>query len=190
MKKRKLLGQNGITLVEIIIVIAIIGILASTSVMMIGHLHYANTQKVVRTLDSSLDALQVRTMSKAGSSYLYIYKLDNGYYTRVLSDNLGSFDDTKLTSDGTKLVLNIQIRTASFAHRPDLKHIQQRIPSIPYHLLRIGIVQMPDHHDRRACKNANNRNNDNDFNERNSILPQKFSFLHWHTPYPFFFQLS
>lgn len=64
MKKRKLLGQNGITLVEIIIVIAIIGILASTSVMMIGHLHYANTQKVVRTLDSSLDALQVRTMTK------------------------------------------------------------------------------------------------------------------------------
>ena len=111
MKKRKLLGQNGITLVEIIIVIAIIGILASTSVMMIGHLHYANTQKVVRTLDSSLDALQVRTMSKAGSSYLYIYKLDNGYYTRVLSDNLGSFDDTKLTSDGTKLCNNtIKIR--------------------------------------------------------------------------------
>ncbi len=91
MKKQKLLGQNGITLVEIIIVIAIIGILASTSVMMIGHLHYANTQKVVRTLDASLDALQVRTMSKAGSSYLYIYKLDNGYYTRVLPDNLGSF---------------------------------------------------------------------------------------------------
>ena len=73
MKKRKLLGQNGITLVEIIIVIAIIGILASTSVMMIGHLHYANTQKVVRTLDSSLDALQARTMSKSGSSYLYRY---------------------------------------------------------------------------------------------------------------------
>ena len=44
--------------------------------------------------------------------------------------------------------------------------------------------------DQRACKNANNRNNDNDFNKRNSILPQKFSFLHWHTPYPFFFQLS
>ena len=107
MKKRKLLGQNGITLVEIIIVIAIIGILASTSVMMIGHLHYANTQKVVRTLDSSLDALQVRTMSKAGSSYLYIYKLDNGYYTRVLSD-------TKLTSDGTKLCNNtIKIRKDS-----------------------------------------------------------------------------
>ena len=114
MKKRKLLGQNGITLVEIIIVIAIIGILASTSVMMIGHLHYANTQKVVRTLDASLDALQVRTMSKAGSSYLYIYKLDNGYYTRVLSDNLGSFDDTKLTSDGRSCV-TIQLKSVRTA---------------------------------------------------------------------------
>lgn len=72
MKKRKLLGQNGITLVEIIIVIAIIGILASTSVMMIGHLHYANTQKVVRTLDASLDALQVRTMSQS-RQFLSVY---------------------------------------------------------------------------------------------------------------------
>ena len=45
MKKRKHLGQNGITLVEIIIVIAIMGILASTSVMMIGHLHYAEGGK-------------------------------------------------------------------------------------------------------------------------------------------------
>ena len=53
-------------------------------------------------------------MSKAGSAYLYIYKLDNGYYTRVLSDNLGSFDDTKLTSDGTKLCNNtIKIRKDS-----------------------------------------------------------------------------
>ena len=81
MKKRKLLGQNGITLVEIIIVIAIIGILASTSVMMIGHLHYANTQKVVRTLDSSLDALQVRTMSKAGFYVFLNIKIQTDAHT-------------------------------------------------------------------------------------------------------------
>ena len=96
MKKRKHLGQNGITLVEIIIVIAIMGILASTSVMMIGHLHYANTQKVVKTLDSSLSALQVKTMSKTGDYYMYVYKLDNGYYMRILPDNLSSFDDIKI----------------------------------------------------------------------------------------------
>ena len=103
MRERKLRNQNGITLVEIIIVIAIVGILASTAVMMIGHLHYADTQKVVKTLDSSLSQLQVKTMSKSGNQYLYIYRLTNGYYVKILPDNLSAFDGTLLDGDGTKL---------------------------------------------------------------------------------------
>lgn len=100
---RQRLRDHGITLVEIIIVIAIVGILASTAVMMIGHLHYADTQKVVKTLDSSLSQLQVKTMSKSGNQYLYIYRLTNGYYVKILPDNLSAFDGTLLDGDGTKL---------------------------------------------------------------------------------------
>ena len=91
---------------EIIIVIAIVGILASTAVMMIGHLHYADTQKVMKTLDASLNQLQVKSISKSGNYYLYIYHLDNGYYEQILPDNLPEFDATKLTKDGTKLSNN------------------------------------------------------------------------------------
>ncbi len=103
MRKRILRDQNGITLVEIIIVIAMIGILASTSVMLIGHLHYADTQKVVQTLDSSLDALQVKTMSKTGKYYMYVYRIDNSYYMQILPDDISGFDASKLTKDGTRL---------------------------------------------------------------------------------------
>ena len=103
---RQRLRDHGITLVEIIIVIAIVGILASTAVMMIGHLHYADTQKVVKTLDSSLNELQVKTMSKTGDYYMYVYHLSDGYYVQILSENLSAFDASRLTTDGKKLSNN------------------------------------------------------------------------------------
>lgn len=106
MRRRILRDHNGITLVEIIIVLAILGILTTTVVGILGHLHYADTQKVVKTLDSSLDALQVKTMSKTGSSYMYVYKSGNNYYMKTTSSNLSSFDDTVLNSDGTRLCNN------------------------------------------------------------------------------------
>ena len=106
MDERMRLNQKGMTLVEIILVIAIIGILAGTSVMMLGHLHYADTQKVIKTIDSSLDKLQMQSMSKAGDHYLYIYHLSDGCYMKILSDDLSSFDGSKLDSNGTKLANN------------------------------------------------------------------------------------
>lgn len=106
MERKNRLNHAGVTLVEIIIVIAIIGILASTSVLLLGHLHYADTEKVVKTLDSSLNELQVKNMSKADASYLYVYHLGNGYYFKILSDDLSGFDGSKLDSSGTRLSNN------------------------------------------------------------------------------------
>ena len=106
MNKRVKWNHKGMTLVEIILVIAIIGIMAGTAVAMIGHIRYADTQKTVKAIDSALDKLQIQTMSKTGNHYLYIYHLSNGCYMKVLSDNLSSFDAAKLNSDGTKLANN------------------------------------------------------------------------------------
>lgn len=106
MRMHKGLNQKGVTLVEIILVIAIIGILASTSVMLIGHLRYADTKKAVKTVDSSLDKLQVQTMSKADTPYLYIYHLSDGCYMKIMNDDVTSFDSSKFDKKGVKLSNN------------------------------------------------------------------------------------
>ena len=97
------IDQKGMSLVEIILVIALVGILAGTSVSMIGYVHYANTKKTVEAVDAALDKQQVNAMSKAGKSYLYIYKLSDGYYMKQLTDELTTFDGTKLDTNGKKL---------------------------------------------------------------------------------------
>ncbi len=96
-------NQKGMSLIEIIIVIALVGILAGTSVTLIGHVHYANTKKTVESMDSALDKLQVNSMSKQDKTYLYIYKLSDGYYMKQLTDVITTFDGTKFDSNGTKL---------------------------------------------------------------------------------------
>ena len=106
MRMHKGLNQKGVTLVEIILVIAIIGILASTSVMLIGHLRYADTEKAVKAVDSSLDKLQVQTMSKADTPYLYIYHLSDGCYMKIMNDDVTSFDSSKFDKKGVKLSNN------------------------------------------------------------------------------------
>ena len=69
---KKCRNEAGVTLIEIIIVLAIIGILASASVLLIGHLHYADTERVINNIDTSMNELQIKNISKAEQSYLYI----------------------------------------------------------------------------------------------------------------------
>lgn len=96
-------NQKGMTMMEIIIVIGMIGILAGGSVLYLGHVRAANTKKAAEVVDTALNKLQVRTMSKAGTPYLYIYHLSDGCYMKVLEEKLTSFDNTKLDTDSTKL---------------------------------------------------------------------------------------
>ena len=103
---KKCRNEAGVTLIEIIIVLAIIGILASASVLLIGHLHYADTERVINNIDTSMNELQIKNISKAEQSYLYLYHLSDGYYMRILSDDLSGFDSSKLNGDGTKLSNN------------------------------------------------------------------------------------
>ena len=95
--------NSGMSLVELIIVIAIIGILAGVSIGMMGHIHYADTKKAVETIDAELDRLRIFSMSKKEIPYLYIYQLDDGCYMRELNEEIWNFDAAKFTKDGTKI---------------------------------------------------------------------------------------
>lgn len=96
-------NQKGMSLIEIIIVFAMIGILASTAVLYMGHLRAANTKKAAELVNTALNKLQVRTMSKANTPYLYIYHLSDGCYMKVIEEKLTSFDSARMDSNGTKL---------------------------------------------------------------------------------------
>lgn len=95
--------NKGMSLVEILIVLAVIGILAGTSFVMFGHIRHANVKKAVETIDTELDRQRAFTMSKKEVPSLYIYHLEDGYFMRALNEEILSFDRAKFTKDGVKL---------------------------------------------------------------------------------------
>ena len=100
-------NQRGFSLVEFIIVIAIVAVLAGSSVAMVGHIRYANTKKVAEEVDQALSRLRLETMSRNGQrQFLYIYRMDNngsaGYYVRLLGEDIAN-PTSELNGNGTRL---------------------------------------------------------------------------------------
>ncbi|MCD7708714.1 MAG: prepilin-type N-terminal cleavage/methylation domain-containing protein [Clostridiales bacterium] len=96
-------NQKGFSLVEMIIVIAIAAILAGAAIGMTSQLRYANTKKVVDTIDDAITRLQVTAMSQEDMPYLYIYECDGNVYMKTTTTELTSYNGTVLDKSGTKL---------------------------------------------------------------------------------------
>lgn len=99
--KRKL-NQAGFSLVEFIIVMGIIGILAGVSTTLLSRVRFANTQKTVEEISSSLHRHQVTSMSK-GKTYLYIYSIDGAYYMCQSATKYDAYNSTAMTKSGKEL---------------------------------------------------------------------------------------
>ena len=101
--------HRGFSMVEIIVVIAIVGILAGISVTMFGQVRYANAKKTVETVSDRLDSQRITAMGQKETQYLYIYRLDDGYYMKLLEDDgsgtmvLNTLDTSLLNESGTKI---------------------------------------------------------------------------------------
>lgn len=95
--------RRGMSLVEIIIVIAIVGILAGVTASMYGQIRHVNTKKVVEEVETELKRQRLSAMTKAGKTYLYLYGLGDGYYMKTSTVKKESFDTGFFTADGTKI---------------------------------------------------------------------------------------
>lgn len=96
--------QRGFSVVELVVVIAIIGVIVGASVSLLGYLRYANNQKAVETVSDMLGRMRITSMSRQGPQYLYIYRLNDGdYYMKLTNVLLDTYDDAALGSGGTKI---------------------------------------------------------------------------------------
>lgn len=104
------LGNKGVSLAEMIIVIAIIALASSVTISLVGQLGFAKTQKAAKTINITMDKLRMETMSKGFSYKLYLYLAEGDLYMKILKDG----DTVTLTKDnGEKLIVDCQVRFKS-----------------------------------------------------------------------------
>ncbi len=101
--------NQGFTLVEMIIVIAIAGILAGSSVMALNSLKYANAKKCANEIDSMIDKARVLSMTK-GPTNLFIYWYKDGYYMKYQKE------DVLVKSTGGTFLCNDEITITAYSN--------------------------------------------------------------------------
>lgn len=72
--------SRGITLVELIIVIAILSLAAAMSFGGLHYIKYGNAKRCAYELNAALDRIRLEDMSRAEKTYLYIYRHGDSYY--------------------------------------------------------------------------------------------------------------
>lgn len=78
-------SEDGFTMVEMIITVAIAAILMGTTVATFGYISSGNTRRSAAKFNSSLNTAQTETMMQEKPTYLYLFK-DNGVKV-VLSES-------------------------------------------------------------------------------------------------------
>ena len=87
MKKNR---TKGFSMVELIIVVAIIGIMTAVATISMGYIQSGNLRSAAKKIDLSLSKLKYDAKSKENKVYLYIYKSNDKYYMYYSEDENAS----------------------------------------------------------------------------------------------------
>lgn len=120
-QKKRGLGHQGFSLVELIIVIAIIGILSGAASIGINYLVYANDKKAIISIDSTISEVRMGDMSKSLNDKPYLYLASDGtdIYMQVstqpaITTYVASADWEKVLGSGNKLYYKVQGDTTNY----------------------------------------------------------------------------
>lgn len=108
--------NKGFSMIELILVIAIMGIATAMISIGFGYITHANTKSTAKRLNAELSQLQINTMSRKEHPYMYLYKMGDGYYIKYSTKE----KDTNLTSSNGKLIGNSKIVIRYKGYKVDL----------------------------------------------------------------------
>lgn len=134
MKIKNGFGEQGFSLVELIIVIAILAILTGGVGYGLSSLEAADAKKCAYNIKSGIGRAKSETMSKTKPTNLFLYRYDGDYYLKysqadsVTLDNKGEdiggsrttieFDDGSSLSDGNVRKISLARKDGSFTEGP------------------------------------------------------------------------
>lgn len=99
------IDNNGISLIEIIVVVVIIAILSTGGMVVISRMRYTDTLKVANEIDLTMSKVRLETMSKDGKQYIYLYNIDDTIYMKLSQETDRVLAALDVTS-GKKLSVN------------------------------------------------------------------------------------
>ena len=91
---KEMRGKPGFSLMELIIVIAIMAILASGAAFSISLLRSSDIKGLASEINSSFTTLRSENMAKKELSYLHIYYYEDDYYIEISKNPVPSMDES------------------------------------------------------------------------------------------------
>lgn len=105
-KCRRVMKHNeGMSFIEIIIVITILAIFAGGTVGSISYIRYADTKKCAGEINAAIEKVRMDAMSMANKPSLYVYQYNNIYYIKEIGTDIVN-PLTQLDDTGTRLANN------------------------------------------------------------------------------------
>ena len=113
--------KKGFSMIELILVIAIMGILTASTSIGFSYMKAGNVKSTAKNIDSTLSKLRMDTMSMANKPKMYIYKKGTSYYMICTAktfdyNNADSYNgqkiannNVKITADGKEITTYLEI---------------------------------------------------------------------------------